>query len=505
MADKIDSNITGLRYAEEASLRTLPGSPVWYPLEPNSYSDFGGQISTIARDPINPSRQRKKGVTTDLDADGGFSQDLTYSNLTRLLQGFFFADIREKATTLPMNGAQIPITGVTALGDDYAAASGLDAFIVNNIVLASGFTVAANNGLKVVTTAAAALLNVAEALEDETPTTAATLECVGYQFDSATLDVVMNGTLCTLSRASGVVDYTTLGLIPGEWVYLGGDAANTYFANNQGFARILSVTADTITLDKTSWTGVNETGTGLTVQMFYGNVIKNEDDPNLIVRRTYNVERTLGDDANGTMSEYLVGAVANEMTLNIPQADKIMIDLSFVAVDNEQRDGLTGVKSGTRPNNVVEDAFNTSSDFSRIKLGVYNGLDAAPTPLFAYLTELTLTLNNNVSPNKAVGVLGAFDTTAGAFEIGGSMTAYFATIEAVQAVRDNEDVTIDVVIAKDNQGLIFDIPLLSLGNGRLNVEKDQPIMVPLDMLGAESVFNHTLLFNSFPYLPDAAE
>ena len=62
MPNKIDSNVTGLAYAEEASIGVLPGSPVFYSLEPNSYNPTGAEIKTVARNPINPSRQRKKGA-----------------------------------------------------------------------------------------------------------------------------------------------------------------------------------------------------------------------------------------------------------------------------------------------------------------------------------------------------------------------------------------------------------------------------------------------------------
>lgn len=504
MANKIDSNITGLRFAEEASLKVLPGTPIWYPLEPNSYSDFGGQIATVARKPINASRQRKKGVTTDLDASGGFNQDLTMTNTTRLLQGFFFADIREKKKTNGMNAVADTIASVTSGTKTFALSAGGVGFKLGHLVQATDFATTANNGVFTVSANATAnALVVTEAVVTEaSPPVTAALSVVGFQFPTADVQIVMNGSLVRFQSAA--TDLTTLGLVPGEWVYVGGDVVATTFATNKGFARISVIATTYIEFDKISWAGaVAEPGTGKTIRLFFGNVIKNESAAALIKRRTLQIERTLGDDS-GVQSEYLVGAVANELSLAIAQADKVTMDMSFVAVDNEQRTGVQGVKSGTRPTLISDSAFNTSSDFARIKLALVSATDPAPVPLFAFATEMKLDIKNGVSPNKAIGVLGAFDTSAGTFEVGGSMTAYFASVAAVQAVRNNSDVTIDIIMQKKNKALLWDIPLLSLGDGRLAVEQDQPITLPLETNAAESKFGHTLLFQTFSYLPDAA-
>lgn len=478
-------------------------TPVFHLLEPNSYNDFGGEIATVARNPINPSRQRKKGVTVDVDASGGFEQDLTFSNLTRLMQGFMFADIRQKPSSQPLNDEANTVTGVA--GSTYTLNEAPPIF-PGSMVFASGFAVSANNGLKRVTGRTGETIVVAETLAAEaSPPATAKLEAVGFQFAAGDAVLTMNGSLVRMGTT--VADLTTLGLIPGEWVYLGGDTAATQFGGgNMGFARISTIAAGLIEFDKVSFAPTADAGTGKTLQMYFGNVIKNESDPVLIKRRSYQIERTLGTDDNGTMSEYLVGAVPNEFTLNIPQADKVTAGLSFVAVDNEQRTGAEGLKSGTRPTASTpepEDAYNTSNDI-RVKLSIADPALAAPAPLFAFATELTLTINNNVSPNKAIGVMGAFDTTAGTFEVGGSLTAYFANIQAARAVRNNEDVTIDLILARDNRALLFDIPLLSLGDGRLDVAPNEPITLPLDTNAAESKFGHTLLFQSFPYLPSIA-
>ncbi len=254
--------------------------------------------------------------------------------------------------------------------------------------------------------------------------------------------------------------------------------------------------AYTLTVDKTAGTTADEAGGALTVQVFTGDVIKNEADPDLIVRRSYQLERSLSTAGY----EYVAGCVPNTFAMQIQTANKITCELGFVATDSEQTDTR---KDGTFPDLVESDAFNTSSDFARLRLATK---DALSTPLFAFLSELTLSINNNVSPDKAVAVLGAFDVTAGDFAIEGSMTAYFADIDALQAVRDNADVTLDFSVVKNNSGWVFDVPLLSLGDGRLNVTKDQPIKIPLTVAGAQDPdFDHTFLACSFAYLPNAAE
>jgi hypothetical protein len=506
MANKQDSNQTGLRYAQEASLKVLPGTPVWKQFEPNSYGDFGGSTTKTARNPINAGRQRKKGVTTDLDASGSFNQDLTMENTADVLQGFFFADAREKPSTMPLNGsATVVITSAsTGAANDYNAAAGLGVFKVGAIVLAAGFGPAANNGIKDVTAVAAAKVTVSQALTAEAaPPATAKLDTVGHTFGAAEMAIVMNGNLCRLT--SSVADMTTFGLIPGEWIYVGGDAAGSKFVNNQGFARIglAGVQAGYLEFDKTEWEPQAEAGAGISLKVYFGKVIRNEVGA-LIKKRSYQLERTLGNDANGEMSEYLVGATPNEFSVSIPKADKVTCDLSFVALDHEPRTGLDGVKAGDRPNLPATDAFNTSNMVSRIKMSLVSTTDSNVTPLFAYVDELSLSINNNVTLDKAVGVLGGFDTTAGNFDVDGNVTVFFADNVAVQAVRNNSDVTLDIILVEENRGLMIDIPLISLGDGRLNVEANQSIKLPLSTMAAESDFGNTALFQLFPYLPTAA-
>ena len=203
MPNKQDSNKTGLRYCTETALKTLPGSPVWKQFEPNSYGDFGGSTAKSARNPISDTRQRKKGVTIDLDASGSFNQDITLDNTVDVLQGFMFADARVKPATKPINAsADVTVTAVDGTNNEYEAASGLGSFKVGALVLASGFTLSANNGVKNVTTVAAGAIAVSQDILTETPPSDAKLETVGHRFTEGTMSITMNGSLCRLTSSS---------------------------------------------------------------------------------------------------------------------------------------------------------------------------------------------------------------------------------------------------------------------------------------------------------------
>lgn len=502
-SNKIDSNITTLAYAEEECLKQLPANPTWYSLAPNSYSDFGGELTTVASSPIGPSRQNKKGSVTDLDASGGFNMDVTSDNLTRLMQGFCFADAREVATTQSLLDAPVAFTKTTVSG--YVALAGLDVFKPGMLVRASGFNVETNNGIKTVTAAIATEVTVLQVLIAETviPATAM-LEQVGYVLPTANEIQIVGGLPRLVNTA---VDFTTYtDLFVGKWLFVGGDLTTERFVNNTGFARIKQITANYIVFDDTTWKPVAETLAG-EVYIFSGTVVKNEDEYALIKRRSYNIERTLGTGPFGDQqAEYLEGAVANEFTLNIPTADKMNADLSFVACDDSFRSGDVDdkVKDGTRVKDMTDDIYNTSSDVYRIKMSIHDPATSTPTALFGYVSEASIAINNNVTGVKAIGVLGAFDTTAGNFDVSGSATVYFTDVAALKAIRRNADVAFSVIAASKNEGLIFDIPLVTLGGGSVDVSKDEPITVPLDSSAAENAAGYTLLYQTFAYLPDIA-
>lgn len=479
------SNATGLSLAEETTFKVLPAVPVWDPMEPNSYGDFGAEISNTAREPIGQDRQNKKGVITDLDASGSFEIDFTQKTPYKVMTGFMCANWREKA-----NQSNVSATAAAVVTTALAT---LDR--VNALMFTEGFVNSGNSGFKLRTGGSATAHNFAGASVEAAGTDKIVYD-VGQQFAAGDLEIDVTGSVVTLSTT--LFDLTTLGLIAGESIWLGGDLSTTTAFNeatNNGWYRIGSLTANSIVADRSPDGVVSDDGAARTIQMFFGQVIKNEADPLDQVYKSYTIERIL----NSTSFQYLSGAAANEFKIAIPLSDKVTSELSYVAADSD----IEGVqRSGDRLKLEADEAFGTATNVTRLRM-INDDTGAA---LYTCVLDTSFTISNGVRPVKCIGTLGAFDHSVGNFSVSGEVEALFTDAVAVQAARNNVAVSIETALVVGNKGWLIDLPYLTMSGGLLTIEKDEPIKIPLSVnASAHPVFNHTLLVGYFNYLPDLAE
>jgi len=511
--NKIDGSVTGLRIAREACYKELPTNPIFRPFEPNSYSDFGGQPTYTARNPINASRQNQRGRITNKESAAGFSQDLTM-DVGFLLPGFMFAEARVKPCSrnwlLDETGNLVQSVTVAGGVATVTLTSPLAGVSAGDLLQLEGFTDVRNNGVfEVSTVTGAALeLDAPNMVADAAPLDSALVRKVGRRFPAGGVSLEANTGGLPVLRLG--VDPTTLGLIAGEWLYVGGDANNTFFAeeNNNGWMRVNRLLADGVEVDKTDGTITDNAGTGLTVEIFFGTVYRNEKDRELIKVISYYMERSLGrgkDDIS--QGEYVYGCIANEFQLQIPTADKITCDFTYLAAmsDTYKDTEGGGYIEAMRPDITPQHAFNSTSDINRLRIMVNDPTTSNPIPEVGFISEGNVTINNGANGLGAVGQMGFFDVSTANFEVGGSVTAYFTDVSAVALVNQGADVTLDFSIVYENHGFLFDIPSLNFSEGRLSVEMGSPITLPLTSSAYENKFGNTLTVMQFHYLPNNAE
>jgi hypothetical protein len=511
-AGELAGNLTGLFLAEEATLGETPANATWYEREPNSYSDFGGNYALTARKPITRDRQFPKGDVSDNNPTGGFQEDLTPLNMRRIMQGFLYADAREKPSTRPINGAAVALTAVDAGTKQYRAAAGMDRFRIGHLVQPFGFAAASNNLFNRVTAVAATSITVANAVvADGAPSSVSGVEVVGYQFAAGDVALTLPvGRALLTSTAGGIL---ALSLNIGEWIGVGGDTAVTRFAdagdNAPFYGRVSGFTDTTIEFDKTTGTQVANNGAGKTIQLFFGTVIRNEDDPTLIKSRSWTLERQYGAGA-GAQSDGVRGWSPNQLTITVPTpgADaKVTVDLTGIGTSSFERTVGEGVYAGGAGSTIRgalnEPCFKPGLDVYQHKLAVIDETTLNPTGLVAFNSEGTLVINNNVTGNKAIEVFGNGSLNLGEFQVTGSLGSYWTSVAATRAVRQGADVTWHLILTKANKAVIFDIASLGLGNARSTVEPNAPIKLPLDTAAGKGKFGYTLLTSFLRYVPAA--
>lgn len=506
-------NLTGLFIAEETILGQVADTPRWFEREPNSYTDFGGQFAMTTRKPIVHDRQHAKGETSDNSPTSGFEEDITLTNVPWLMQGFLYADARQAPTTRRIGAVGETIASVDA--DQYFVTGyPFTGWMVGYLVYAEGSDIAANNGLKRLSAVASGSVTVAGGglTIDASPPAESALTVVGIQFGAGELTLTKTTTSVVLTTSMAGVDFTDdFDFTPGEWHFIGGDATGLRFAdsgNNAPFyARLAAITATTLTYDKTTGVQVTNAGVGKTVQLFFGSVVRNEEDCTLIKARSYTQERQFGCGEGEIESEVIYGGSCNQMTITIPTPGpeaKVTMAFGFIATGSIERDATEGPLAETFVPALNEPCFKPGMDVYQHKLAVLDPATLNPTALVSYNSEATLVINNNLAGIKAIEHFGNAGVNVGELGVTGTLGSFWTSVQAARKVRQGADCTWHLILTKRNAAVIFDIASLGLGGGRTTVEANSPVKIPLETSAGKGPQGYTLCGTFMRYAPTVA-
>ena len=120
------------------------------------------------------------------------------------------------------------------------------------------------------------------------------------------------------------------------------------------------------------------------------------------------------------------------------------------------------------------------------------------------MTSGNITMNNNTSELKAVGCLGAFDISVGKYSVESSPSCYFVDVDVIKSLKENIDVGMQIILSRNNEGIIFDVPMMGMGSSIPSVSEGEPLMMDLTANGAKSKYGYTFAMQNFQYLPDVA-
>lgn len=478
----------------------LPASPVWKQLEPNSIDTLGAEITTVARDPISADRSRRKGTITDLDSSVEYEGDLTMDIIDDFIAGFCY--VVATNADLRFTGSDATATGfvVAALTTEQAARLN-----VGTLVFSQGYATSGNNGLFAITTNASSTDTeiVVSGLAAETADVSAIVEIAGVRAGTGDLALAITGTVGTLT--STTLDFTTLGLTVGQFIHVGGLETANQFTNSVGYARVTAIAANTLTLDKLGSGLVAAAGTADSVDLLFGQFIRNvpTTDP-AFIEQPFQFEAqypNLGTGAEDgqTGFEYAEGNYANTLEFGLPLTDKATATVGFVGTDTKPPVFTAKDGSDTPLKSQKTTALNTSSDLGRLRIK-----EVDETGLTTDFKELTLTLNNNASPEKVLGQLGARFINTGNFEVDFEAQVLFTEAEVICAIRENRTLSFDMVLINDDGALAVDIPAMTLGGGDKEFPINESILVNLTgQAFRDPTLGTSLSVSLFPAVPES--
>jgi hypothetical protein len=527
---RVNTNNTSLRFCTESSIGVAVTTG-WRLAEFDTIGSYGATIATTVRRPISQDRGRRKGTVTDLDSAVEFETDLTMDAFADFAEGFMFAEFANDEFNLRFTGGLLPPTVASGTTFTVVSATTLLAGKVQwvtgdraTLLWAKGYTNAANNGLHVLTAdlgaAGSTITCGGSSLVVETPPTNASLQVCGLRVlndADLTLTIAGSGLTATLVSATAV-SFTTLGLKVGQFIHIGSANPTTGVVQNglgaggvvsYGYARITAISATTLNLDKLSSTlGIASDvhvgpGAGASQDLLFGRFLRdvavtsNSDDTRYL-ELSYQMEVTY-PELGGVSTpeyEYAIGNFVNEVSITMPISDKATMSYSFIGTNSDDITPTrkTGPSSAVTPLRTT--AVNTASNFAALSTDVISSVSDV------CFKDLTLSIRNNVSPEKCLGTLGARFMNSGLFEVDLEGQMLFTSKDIVNAIKDNETVTFLAILKNEDGAVAFDIPEMTFGDGAREFPVDASVLVSITgQTFTSSTYGYNLGISLFPVVP----
>jgi hypothetical protein len=429
-----------IRYTPELVKGTTPSSPAYQTIRRVGFPNFDYKSLTVESEEVRSDGQVSDRIQVGKEASGEFDSELSFGTYDELLAGVLLSSWTNTPTLVNVTADSV-ITGVTDSSDTYTVSSGGAAFKAGHICRASDFTNTNNNRVfRVASSTATTVVGSSLTLTDESaPPAGARLRVVGFEGASGDINATSTG----LSSTS--LDFTTLGLVAGMWVKIGGSATANKFVTtgNSGYARISSIAARAINFSAlpTGWS--SETGTGLKIQVWFGDYARNATTVT-----SYTFERSFEDHSPVTY-QYFTGMVPNGFSMEIPIEEKIKCKFNFQGMGSDMTN--TRTSGATTLSATTTKIMNGSTNVAVIMM------DNAAVGSFVSMIQIDI--NNNFNRINAVGYDYTVDFSEGVKRpYTGKIGVHFKDKTLYSKMLSDAETAISSAVKSDDGVILFDMP-----------------------------------------------
>lgn len=493
MADLQSTNRVALAKVRETTFGVTPASPAFKAIRQTS-SGLNANPKTVITSEIRSDRQVTDLILVGEDAGGPVGGELAFSvaddDLEEALQGTWSSSPSITVVATDTEISDVTTTTITV-------SAGGAAFLAGMLTLTQNLPTAANNKLARVnsSTATTIVYPAATFSADTVIPIGASVRQVGFQGASGDVAAVTSG---GNGLTSTVLDFTTLGMVPGEWVKVGdGDTANCAFSGtvaNNGFCRVSAVAAHKITFDRVpaGWTA--DTGTGKTISVFTGDFLSNGS-----TKRSNTIERQYLDHSPVTY-EYMRGMTLNTLQVEAKQQAIATYTKNYIGRDAFLPSPMVRLSGASDVAAPTYGVLNTSSNVGRI------GFDGSTITGPNYVMSAQFTVNNNIRAQQAIGSIGAVGTGNGEFTVTGQLETYFGDPSIYQKIINNTLTSFDLRVGRSDgnrESLLMDFPSIKMSSGSPSVSgKNADVMIQAGFQAImDATRGYTMSVGRFWYLP----